>query len=141
MKTFLSILTVLATILAIWYAACVPMNIHEAAAQADRAGQQVTPESSAERRKMGRLSLMVKNPHLWGTVYAQERPQLPAPHQVGVELWNTTIGMALNGRALSKRSLILHSWITLSATLVGVRLWHDSRIVLAVASCIRAPWI
>ncbi|MCF3594049.1 ABC transporter permease [Rhodobacteraceae bacterium LMO-12] len=133
MKSLFSILTVLATILAIWYIACIPMNMHEAATQADRAGQQVTPESSAERRKMGRLSLTVKNPDLWGSVYAQERPQLPAPHQVGVELWNTTVGMVAKGRALSKRSLILHAWITLSATLVGFVFGTILGIVLAVS--------
>ena len=119
MKSALAILTVVATLLAFWYAACVPMNIHEAAIQAQRAGQPVSPENAPERRKMGRIAVALKNPQLWGDVYAQERPQLPAPHQVGVELWNTTVGMAVQGRAFSKRSLLLHGWITLSATLLG----------------------
>ena len=133
MKSMFSILTVVASILAIWYIACIPMNMHEAATQADRAGQLVTPESSAERRKMGRLSLTVKNPALWGDVYAQERPQLPAPHQVGIEFWKTSVGMIADGRAFHKRSLILHAWITLSATLVGFVFGTVFGIVLAVS--------
>ena len=133
MKSFLAILTVVAAIIALWYAACVPMNIHEAAMQAERAGQAVSPESAPERRQTGRIALALKNPQLWGTVYAQERPQLPAPHQVGAELWNTTAGMIQQGRALSKRSLILHGWITLSATLLGFVFGTILGIALAVS--------
>jgi NitT/TauT family transport system permease protein len=45
----------------------------------------------------------------------QARPVLPAPHQVAVEIWNTTVMMD----PTSRRSLIYHAWITLSATLLG----------------------
>jgi len=79
----------------------------------------VSPATAPERRQVGRLALAAQNTALWGTVYAQERPQLPAPHQVGQEIWKTTWGMIEKGRAFSKRSLILHGWITLSATLLG----------------------
>ena len=82
---------------------------------------------------MGRVALAMKNPQLWGEVYAQDRPQLPAPHQVGAELWKTTVGMVQKGRALSKRSLILHGWITLSATLLGFVFGTILGIVLAVS--------
>jgi len=133
MRSFLAILTVLVTILGFWYVACIPMNIHEAANQAQRAGEQVSPESTRERRGIGRLALTFKNPDLWHSVYAQDRPQLPAPHQVGVELWNTTVGMVQKGRAFSKRSLLLHGWITLSATLLGFVLGTILGIVLAVS--------
>ena len=133
MKSALAILTVVAAIIAFWYAACVPMNIHEAAMQAQRAGAEVTPAEAPERRQMGRIALAVKNPGLWSTVYAQERPQLPAPHQVGAELWKTTAGMIAAGRAFSKRSLLLHGWITLSATLLGFAFGTALGIVLAVS--------
>jgi len=51
---------------------------------------------------------------LSGTM-SQDKPLLPAPHQVAVELWNTVFSQAVT----SKRSLIYHGWITLSATLLG----------------------
>jgi len=47
--------------------------------------------------------------------WAQEKPVLPAPHQVATELWNTTALIAPN----KPRSLLFHAWITLSATLLG----------------------
>jgi len=46
---------------------------------------------------------------------AQERPVLPAPHQVAIEIWQTTVEKSVT----SKRSLVYHGWITLSATLLG----------------------
>jgi NitT/TauT family transport system permease protein len=45
----------------------------------------------------------------------QDRPVLPSPHQVVVEIWNTTVMMS----PTSRRSLLYHAWITLSATLLG----------------------
>ncbi|UYV39455.1 ABC transporter permease subunit [Rhodobacteraceae bacterium D3-12] len=158
MKSLLSILVVVATLIAIWYVACIPMNMLEAAIQADRAGQEVTPTSAPERRKMGRLALTFKNPSLWSEVFEQERPQLPAPHQVGRELWKTTFAMkprlkgpkpegfddrsSLYKKAYAvyatfateaKRSLIYHSRITLSATLLGFAFGTLLGIILAVS--------
>ena len=46
---------------------------------------------------------------------SQTRPVMPAPHQVAVEIYNTTVLKKIT----SKRSLIFHSWITLSSTLLG----------------------
>ena len=59
---------------------------------------------------------------------AQERPVLPAPHQVIVELWDTTVNKAVT----SKRSLVYHAWITLSATLAGFAMGGLLGILLAV---------
>ncbi|HEY0920678.1 ABC transporter permease [Devosia sp.] len=59
----------------------------------------------------------------------QERPVLPSPHQVLIELWNTTVAMA----PTSKRSLVYHGWITLSSTLLGFVLGSLLGIGLAVA--------
>ena len=46
---------------------------------------------------------------------AQDRPILPAPHQIFTEIWNTTVKKKIT----SKRSLIYHGSITLSSTLLG----------------------
>ena len=59
----------------------------------------------------------------------QERPILPAPHQIVAELWDTTINKAVT----SKRSLVYHAWITLSATLMGFGMGTVLGIVLAIA--------
>ena len=58
----------------------------------------------------------------------QERPRLPAPDQVAVELWNTTVGVS----PTSRRSLIRHGWITLSATLLGFAMGTVLGVLLAV---------
>ncbi|MCX5513556.1 ABC transporter permease [Kaistia algarum] len=46
---------------------------------------------------------------------AMDRPLLPAPHQIATEIWKTTVDQNIT----SKRSLVYHSWVTLSATLAG----------------------
>lgn len=58
----------------------------------------------------------------------QDRPLLPAPHQVAVELWNTVVGQNVT----SRRSLVYHAWITLSATLLGFVMGTALGILLAV---------
>jgi NitT/TauT family transport system permease protein len=64
---------------------------------------------------------------LSGTMNA-DKPLLPAPHQVATELWNTVFNQALT----SKRSLVYHGWITLSATLLGFVFGSLLGIALAV---------
>ena len=59
---------------------------------------------------------------------AHERPVLPAPHQVLTEIWNTTVKKKIT----SKRSLIYHSWITLSSTLLGFFMGTITGMVLAI---------
>lgn len=59
---------------------------------------------------------------------AQERPVLPAPHQVVVEMWNTTVMMD----PTSRRSLVYHAWITLSSTLLGFAIGTVLGMLLAV---------
>lgn len=60
---------------------------------------------------------------------AQERPVVPAPHQVLSELWRSIVGMPLG----SKRSLLTHAWVTLSATLAGFAIGSLLGIALAIA--------
>jgi NitT/TauT family transport system permease protein len=64
---------------------------------------------------------------LAGTM-SQDRPLLPAPHQVAVELWNSVVGQHVT----SRRSLVYHAWITLSATLLGFVMGTALGILLAV---------
>ena len=69
----LPILTVLLAILILWHLAVVYLNMPFARDQATRAGQ--TP---------GFFELLPQT-------FAQERPVLPAPHQIAAELWDTTV--------------------------------------------------
>ena len=115
------VLTVVAVIIAIWYAAVIPVNSQWVLDQAGRAGVEV---STAE---------------LVRETLSQDRPRLPAPHQVGAEMWNSTFveewrgpqGL-MNTGTLSPRSLFWHAWVTLSATLVGFGIGTGLGILLAV---------
>ena len=95
MRHVVPVLTVVLAIVVIWYAAAVGLNRAWIYDQAARAG--VEPATG--------MALVVET---WN----QERPVLPAPHQVVTELVKSTFGMA----PTSKRSLVYHGWITLSAT-------------------------
>ncbi len=96
-RTALPVLTVVAAIFVIWYGAAAVMNLPWERDQAERAGVEFV------------LTDALSN------TMAQERPVLPAPHQVAQELWKTTVEKKIT----SKRSLVYHGWITLSATLLG----------------------
>lgn len=122
------ILVILAGLLVIWCVAVVPMNIQTALAQAERAGQTVSPADPAERRATSPFVLIAKNLGAVPVTYALDRPRLPAPRQVAFELWDTTIGK----RVTSKQSLIFHGWITLRSTLNGFLLGTLLGVALAV---------
>jgi len=115
MRKILPVVTVLAVIIGIWYLGAWRMNTPWALQQAERAEQTL---SAAE---------------LFKATMSQDRPRLPAPHQVATELWKTTGDMALRGRAFSKRSLIYHGAVTLGATLTGFALGVTLGILGAVA--------
>lgn len=114
MRNLLPILTILAALLALWYAAAVALNTPWARDQAARAGEKLS------------LSALVAD------TWAQDKPKLPAPHQVAAEIWATTGAMLLEGRGFSKRSLLYHSWITFSATALGFLLGTGLGIALAI---------
>ena len=128
MKSVLAVLTVLGVLLMIWYAACVPMNIKGVLVEAERDGVLVTPADGAERRAASPFALVMQNSFAIPATWAQERPRLPSPHQVGIELWETTV----QKNVTSKRSLVYHGWITLSATLLGFAIGTGLGILLAV---------
>ena len=114
MRNLLPIVTVVAAIFVLWYAAAVALNAPWANDKAQRAG---TDLSFSE---------------LVADTWSQDKPKLPAPHQVGAELWKTTGAMVAKGRAFSKRSLIYHSWVTFSSTALGFVLGTALGIALAV---------
>jgi len=132
MRSILPILTVLLAIVALWYAAAIPMNIRAALTQAERDGAIVTPATAVERRDSNAIGLALKNPAQIPETLDQERARLPTPHRVFAELWDTTGAKVLAGKAMSKRSLIFHAWITLSATLLGFAIGAILGIALAV---------
>lgn len=59
---------------------------------------------------------------------AQERPVLPAPHQVLAEIWKTTVEVS----PTSKRSLLYHAWVTFSSTALGFAIGTTLGVLLAV---------
>lgn len=128
MRSFLPVLAVIVALLAVWYAAVVPMNIKGALTDAERAGIAVVPEGAAARRDMSAIGLVRDNPSVIPATFDQDRPRLPAPHQVATELWDTTV----NKKITSKRSLIYHGWVTLSATLLGFAIGTTLGVLLAV---------
>ena len=104
------VLVVVAAILALWYLAAVLMNWQGAADAFERAGEQ---------RSVGEIL---------SATLEQERPMLPAPHQIVVELKKTVVDTPVT----SRRSLLFHAWVTLSSTLVGFAIGALLGIVLAV---------
>ena len=105
------VIVVVLAILALWYISAVALNAPFQRDIYKRAGQ----ENVA-------FSQLVAD-----TLY-QERPVLPAPHQVLVEIWDTTV----NKKITSKRSLLYHTGITLSSTLLGFLIGTTLGIVLAI---------
>jgi NitT/TauT family transport system permease protein len=116
----LPILVVVGVIIAIWYAAAWNMNRHWTLDQAERRGVEIT---AAE---------------LFTDTMWQERPRLPAPHQVAIELWNTTAGEAMFRERRGElrpnpRSLFFHAFQTLAPTLLGFVIGTLAGMALAVA--------
>ncbi|MFM8608426.1 MAG: ABC transporter permease [Hyphomicrobiales bacterium] len=60
--------------------------------------------------------------------WSQERPKLPAPDQILSELYKTVIDTA----PTSKRSLVFHGYVTLSATLFGFLIGSVLGMILAI---------
>ncbi|TFL16924.1 ABC transporter permease [Jannaschia formosa] len=122
------ILAVVAGLIAFWYLACIPMNAAQSALEAERAGAELTT-TAADRRTMSGLAVAFEHPtEAVAHAFVQERPRLPAPHQVMVELWDTTVGQD----PTSRRSLVFHAGITLGPTLLGFAIGSGLGILLAI---------
>lgn len=110
MRSVVSICVVVGALIFVWYLAAVSLNSTWALDKAKRAGLEI-----------GTKELVLDT-------WSQEKPKLPAPHQVASEIWKTTVEKKIT----SKRSLIFHSWITLSSTLVGFLIGTSLGILLAI---------
>jgi len=109
-KSVFPVLTVVAVLFVLWYVMAVVLNAPWAEDKAKRAGLELS------------FSELVAD------TWSQDKPKLPVPHQVAEEIWKTT---ALK-KVSSKRSLVYHSGITLSSTLLGFALGTLLGIGLAV---------
>jgi NitT/TauT family transport system permease protein len=108
--SFVPVLTVVVALFTFWYLGAVALNTAWAKDKAQRAGTELTVYE------------------LIADTWSQDKPKLPAPHQVAVEIWDTTV----EKKVTSKRSLIYHSWITFSSTMLGFVLGTALGIALAV---------
>ena len=114
MRSVIPVLTVVVVIFIAWYAGAVALNARWAHDKAERAGVE--------------LSLT----ELVADTWSQDKPKLPAPHQVAAEIWKTTGAMVAKGRGFSKRSLFYHSWVTFSSTTLGFLMGTVLGVGLAV---------
>ncbi|MHA1524662.1 MAG: ABC transporter permease [Alphaproteobacteria bacterium] len=103
------VVVVVLSIFAAWYVAAVVMN------------------AAWQKSIYERQNITWTTADLIRDTMAQDRPLLPAPHQVAVEIYKTTVLKSIT----SKRSLIFHTWITLSSTLLGFIIGTVLGIVLA----------
>ncbi|OHV84490.1 ABC transporter permease [Rhizobium sp. LCM 4573] len=106
----LPVLTILVAIVSIWYVAAVFMN---APFQRDLDRRGNVTRTTAE---------------FVSATFSQPKPVLPAPHQVAQNVYENTFLR----RVTSNRSLVYHSWVTLSSTIVGFTLGTLLGILIAV---------
>ncbi|MDB5406143.1 MAG: transporter permease [Rhodospirillales bacterium] len=108
----LPVLVVSLALLAIWYVATIGLNARGALDQYER-----------DERNDWTIAELIAD------TMRQERPLLPAPHQILVELDKSVLQIA----PTSRRSLVYHGWVTLSAAFVGFAMGTLLGIVLAIA--------
>ena len=101
---------VVGVIILVWYAAAVRLNAPQLIDGYERRGESWT---------FGRLV---------DDAWSMERPVLPAPHQIMADLDQSIRGQKIT----SRRSLVYHSWVTLSSTLLGFVMGTAFGILLAV---------
>lgn len=106
----LPVLAVVVGLLVLWYLLAIPMNAGFARDQAARDGLTLGPAA------------------LVADTWSQERPRLPAPHQVAAEVWKGVFSVP----PTSKRSLVYHAWVTMAATLAGFALGAGLGVLLAI---------
>jgi NitT/TauT family transport system permease protein len=123
-STVIPVSVIVLLILVCWYIAAIFMNTVVAQPRIDAAGGGLANTISVS--------------------WSLDRPVIPAPHQVVVEVWKSVFTVA----PWKVKSLVYHVWITLSSTLLGFVLGTLLGIVLAVAivhvSILRKslmPWI
>ncbi|KXF78752.1 ABC transporter permease [Paramesorhizobium deserti] len=107
---FFPVTTVLIIIVALWYLLAIFLN------------------APFERDQAARANTTISTDQLIANTMHQERPVLPAPHQVAEEIRKTVFDI----RPTSKRSLLYHGWVTLSSTLLGFVMGSLLGVLLAV---------
>jgi len=106
----LPVLTVLGVLLIAWYAAAVWLN-----------APQVIERVLADQPDWGLGELL---PLTW----SMQRPVLPAPHQIALDMWRSIVDWPLD----SPRSLLFHTGVTAASTLLGFVMGSLLGLVLAV---------
>src|SRR6201995_1169311 len=109
-ERYAPVITTVMALVAVWYVAAVLMNL---SLVRDGFEREETPYTVADL--------------IAGTMDA-ERPLLPAPHQIALNFFDTVFGYP----PLAPRSLVYHSLVTLSATLLGFVLGALLGVVLAL---------
>ena len=109
-SSFVSIATVLAFITVVWYGTAVYLN------------------SDVLIDKYERQNIEWNFSKLVDDSWAMGRPIIPAPHQIVLDMNRSIFGRKVN----SKRSLVYHSWVTISSTMVGFAMGGVLGILLAV---------
>lgn len=105
------VLAVFAVVLVVWYAAAVWLN-----------APQVIERTLSAQPGWGALDLI-------RLTLSMDRPVLPAPHQIALDLVDSVFGWPLD----SPRNLLYHAGVTSSATLLGFAMGTALGVVLAVA--------
>ena len=104
------VLLITALIIVIWYVASVLLNAPFQRDQDKRDG--VSPTTSEFIMK----------------TWSQPKPTMPAPHQVAEALYKGVFKVKVS----SARSLVYHSWVTLSSTLLGFAMGTALGVLIAV---------
>ncbi|MBW3096172.1 ABC transporter permease [Pseudohoeflea coraliihabitans] len=108
---FIPVFSILLVILFAWYIGAVALNAPFQHDLEKRTGNVTTGVAFIEK------------------TLSQPKPTMPAPHQVAQALWKGTFGV----KPWSRRSLVYHSWVTLSATLLGFAMGTLLGVVIAIS--------
>ncbi|MCJ9669922.1 MULTISPECIES: ABC transporter permease [unclassified Neorhizobium] len=109
-QRIIPVLAILIAIVAIWYVAAYFMN------------------APFQRDLDRRANVTSTTMEFIGKTMAQPKPILPAPHQVVSNVFENTFLRSVT----SNRSLVYHSWVTLSSTVLGFTMGTLTGILIAV---------
>ena len=104
------VLTILAGLVVVWYAAAVLLN---------------APFQRDLDRRAGEAPGTIE---FIGKTLSQPKPTMPAPHQVAVNFFENTFFRKIT----SNRSLVYNSWVTLSSTMMGFTFGTVLGVLIAV---------
>jgi NitT/TauT family transport system permease protein len=122
----LPVATVLGMVVLIWYVAAILLN-----------GPQI-------RDRLDGMGMPWSMSDFVAATWSMERPVLPAPHQIAADFYDSVFATVID----SKRSLVYHANVTISATICGFLLGSLLGIGLAIGivhlpvlDCSLLPWI